>query len=161
MARKQQPDIPDDVAGDSSECSAGNWVGSLCKTFGLSMFPIPGLGLVSLMEMQRRNVDALAAINRVAMLAALEMAESQCRILLETWEQLVSSGLNRLDGGMSSGAVAAQAESVRVASERFLADTQAFSSLVAKTNSEVSTVVMDRLAKMTEEIGQLASRLNT
>jgi phasin family protein len=94
----------------------------------------------------------------MAMQGALEVAECQYRVLHETWDQLFASGQNLLDGGISSDTVAAQAKSVKLASERFLADTQAFSSLVAKTNSGVSAVVRERLVEMMEEIGQLASQ---
>ena len=113
------------------------------------------LGARAVVSAQLKGVDAVTAASQIAMEGALAVAECQCRILQEAWEFVLSSSGGLLTGGLPSGAVAAQAEWTRRASEKFLSDGRELAALAGQAQTDVLSVWRDQLVAMIDDIERL------
>lgn len=113
---------------------------------------LPGIDPTSLAATQQKNIEALTAANKRAYEGYQALAKRQGEIFKENMEEFASM----LKGVTPSSATdinpAKQAELVRQAAEKALANLRELSEMVAKTNTEAFELINQRLKENMEEM---------
>jgi phasin family protein len=116
---------------------------------------VPGIELESLMEAQRKNMEAVAAANKVAVEGMQAVAKRQAEILAESMAS-VSSAAQQMSGISSpQDLTAKQAEMVKAAFEKSLANLRELAEMVGKSNSEAFEVINTRFNESLQEVKKL------
>lgn len=151
-ALTKQPKAP---ASPGSYLALGTsaWAELLSKMMGAKMANT--LRVAANVTSPSKNAEVLTEANRIAMEAALSIAECQCQTLRETWQRLFDLGEGLLCDGMSSAAVNSQYEMVRWGAEKFLADGRQLAGIIGRLNEQSAAAAGERLAGMLEEIEDL------
>lgn len=117
-----------------------------------SELKMPGLDTTALAQAQQKNIEALTAANKRAYEGYQALAKRQGEIFKENMEELAGM----LKGATPSAAAdlnpAKQAELVRQAAEKALANLRELSEMLAKTNTEAFELVNKRLQENMEEL---------
>lgn len=117
---------------------------------------VPGIDVNALMETQRRNIEALTAANRAAVDGMQAVARRQAEIMAQSLsevsslaQELAQSTSNPQEMGTK------QAEVVRQAFEKALANMRELAEMVSKTNTEAFDVMNKRFTESLEELKTL------
>ncbi|WP_158044032.1 phasin family protein [Skermanella pratensis] len=118
----------------------------------MSEFKLPGVDVESALAAQQKNIQALTAANQLAFEGFQAVARRQSEILRQTIEQTTSIVSELLAAGSPEEKVAKQADLVKVAFEKALANTRELAELVTKSNSEAADVINKRVSESLEEL---------
>ena len=118
----------------------------------LENFQVPGVDLRSVMESQRKNVEALTHATQIATEGATAVGRRQAEILKEAIEQAVNMARNMKVPGNPSEAAAAQSDLIRKAVEIAVANARELAEMVEKSNREAFEVIQRRVAEGLQEI---------
>ncbi|MCS6891670.1 MAG: phasin family protein [Rhodovarius sp.] len=119
----------------------------------LKLPELPDFGAIA--EAQRRNIEALAQANRIALEGAQALARRNIEILRRSLEEM-NEALRALTSEDSPQAKAQrQAELMKAAYERAMADLREVAELIQKANAEALGVLQARLAQALEELQRL------
>ena len=124
----------------------------IMKLFGSMKMPNAD-HLQSLAEAQKRNVEAMVTANRLAMEGAQAVAKRNFEIMQQSMAELAHSvqGMATLDGNPAQKAQQ-QAEAMKTAYERAVANMKELSDLIQKSNGEAMEVLNRRFAEAMEEV---------
>lgn len=118
----------------------------------ISEFKLPGVDVESALASQQKNIQALTAANQLAFEGFQAVARRQSEILRQTIEQTTSIVSELLAAGSPEEKVAKQADLVKAAFEKALANTRELAELVTKSNSEAADVINKRVSESLEEL---------
>lgn len=113
----------------------------------------------ALADAQRRNLEAMAAANRVAMEGAQAVARRNMELMQQTMAEMSEAmrGLTALDGNPATKA-AQQAEMMKANYERAVASMKELADLIQKSNGEALEVLNRRFAEALEEMQALVKK---
>ena len=123
---------------DADQQSGGMWFDDLRKL--AKAFRLPGLDIASLIEWQRRDVEALVDANRQAYDGIAALFQRRNEILQETlseWQAAVRSGV-------SAEGLTKQAEAARLGIQRAFEHLRELSELEAQSRNNAWKVAQDR-----------------
>jgi phasin family protein len=131
-----------------------NPVGSMQEQFSklLESFQVPGVDLRSVLDSQRKNVEALTQATQIATEGATAVGRRQAEILRSAIEQAATMARNLKVTGNPSEAAAAQSELFRKAVEIALANARELAEMVEKSNREAFEVIQRRVSEGLQEI---------
>ena len=112
----------------------------------------------ALMAAHRRNLEALSAANRVALEGAQAIARRNMEIMQQTMAEL-TDGMRQMASGESPQAHASnQAEMLKAAYGRAMANMREVAELIQKSNGEALSLLNGRFAESVDEVKQLMSK---
>ncbi len=124
----------------------------------LGNIPTPGIDMSALMDGQRKNLEAIAAANQVTLAGMQAIAKRQAEIMAQTVTE-ASSMAQQLTGATNpQEAGTKQAELVKQAFERALANMRELAELFSKTNTEAFELINQRFTESMEELQSLFTR---
>jgi phasin family protein len=106
----------------------------------------------SVLASQQKNIQALTAANQLAFEGFQAVARRQSEILRQTIEQTSNIVTELMAAGSPEDKVAKQADLVKLAFEKALANARELAELVAKSNSEAADVINKRVSESLEEL---------
>lgn len=130
----------------------------MMKLFG--NMKMPGAEhLQTLADAQRRNLEAMVAANRLAMEGAQAVARRNLEIMQQSMSEMAQAmqGMATLDGNPAQKAQQ-QAEVLKAAYERAVANMKELSDLIQKSNGEAMEVLNRRFAEAMEEARALMNQ---
>ncbi|EWY41132.1 phasin [Skermanella stibiiresistens SB22] len=125
----------------------------------MSQFKVPGVDVEAMVAAQQKNIQALTAANQLAFEGFQAVARRQSEILRQTIEQTTSIVSELLAAGSPEDKVAKQADLVKVAFEKALANTRELAELVSKSNSEAADVINKRVTESLEELKVVVAKV--
>lgn len=159
MPEKAQSFNPFDMSKVLSEFDPSKMMSQVTKAF--SEYQIPGMDMSSVIEHQRKNIEALTAANKQALEGLQAVAMRQSEILRETMNEAVSAMKELSSSGGPSEAASKQAQLLGKALEKALGNMRELAEMAAKSNTEAFEVVKTRMADSVEEIKQLARKMTS
>jgi phasin family protein len=125
----------------------------------LGELKLPGMpDTEALMRAHQRNLEALSAANRIALEGAQAVARRHMEIMQQTMAELTST-LTALAGGDGPQDKAAkQAELLKAAYERAVANTREMGELIQKANGEAIGALNSRVAEALDELRDLVKQ---
>ncbi|WP_376095337.1 phasin family protein [Roseomonas sp. CCTCC AB2023176] len=116
---------------------------------------VPGLDLDALAAAQRRNLEALSAANRVALEGAQAIARRHMEILQQSMTEMTDAV--RIAGTATDpkDSAARQAEMMKTAYERAVANMRELADLIQKSNSEALSLLNQRFKEAMDEVGTM------
>src|SRR5689334_13400130 len=124
----------------------------------ISDFKLPGVDVESVLASQQKNIQALTAANQLALEGFQAVVRRQSEIVRQTMEQTSSMMSELLAAGSPEDKVAKQADLVKVAFEKALANARELAELGAKSNSEAADVINKRVSESLEEVKALIAQ---
>jgi len=122
----------------------------LTKIF--SEFRIPGLDIESLVATQRRNIEAVTAANQLAVEGMQAVIRRQGEIIRQMVEESGSAMRDLMSAGAPEQKIAQQADLVKSAFEKALANLRELTEMVAKSNTEAADVLTKRIGDSLTEL---------
>jgi len=125
-----------------------------------SQYKLPQVDVEALMATQRKNMEALTAANKVAIEGVQAMARRQADILQETMT-VASKALETMTQSASpQEAAAKQAEFLKSALEKNVANVRELRELMTKSNTEAADAITARICEGLDEIKEQALKAN-
>jgi phasin family protein len=124
----------------------------------ISDFKLPGVDVESVLASQQKNIQALTAANQLALEGFQAVVRRQSEIVRQTMEQTSTMMSELMAAGSPEDKVAKQADLVKVAFEKALANARELAELVAKSNSEAADVINKRVSESLEEVKALIAQ---
>lgn len=118
----------------------------------MSDYRLPGMDVEAMLAAQRRNVEALTAANQLAVEGVQAVLRRQGEILRQSLEEASSMMSELMAAGTPEDKVAKQAELVKGAFEKAIANMKEMAEMVAKSNSEAAEVLSNRVKESIEEV---------
>lgn len=120
---------------------------------------VPGVDINALMETQRKNIEAVTAANKAAIDGMQSIAKRQAEIMAQSFgevsnlaQEFASSANNPQEMGTK------QAEIVKQAFDKALANMRELAEMVSKTNTEAFEVMNKRFTESLEELKGLMGK---
>lgn len=122
---------------------------------------VPGIDVKSLVDSQKKNIEAVTNANRAVVEGLQAVAKRQAEILQETMNE-ASKAIDILSKAGSPQEVAAtQADLAKDAFERALANMRELADLVAAANQNAADTINARISASLDEIKELALKAKT
>jgi len=119
----------------------------------MSGFKVPGLNVEALVNTQRKNFEAMAAANQLAIEGFQAVARRQGDIVREAIEAMTKAGQEMANASQTPDArVAKQAELAKVGYEKTLSNLRELSEMMVKSNSEAFGVINKRVTEALDEV---------
>ncbi|MCC6467313.1 MAG: phasin family protein [Alphaproteobacteria bacterium] len=119
----------------------------------MSEFKVPGFNVEALVNTQRKNFEAIAAANQLAIEGFQAVAKRQGDIVRETIETLTKAGQELASASQSPDVrVAKQAELAKAGYEKALANLRELSEMMVKSNSEAFGIINKRVTEALDEM---------
>lgn len=118
---------------------------------------MPGFDAQAMMEAQKKNVEALMAANKAAAAGYQDFFKKQMAIFEETMST-AQSQMGSMEAGMSPDAAAKQAELMKVAMEKALANMTELAEAAKKANEEAFAIVQARVKESLAELQAMAKQ---
>jgi phasin family protein len=119
-------------------------------------FKVPGLDAQALVEYQKRNLEAFASANKIAMEGAQAVIRRQAEILRQGVEE-ASKAFSELNAaGTPQDRLVKQAELAKEAYEAALANLRELSEMASKSNGEAADLLSNRVS---ESFGEFTSEI--
>lgn len=109
----------------------------------------------ALMRAHQRNIEALSAANRIALEGAQAVAKRHMEIMQQTMGELTETMKVLASGGAPQDKAAKQAELLKAAYERAVANTREMGELIQKANGEAMSALNQRVSESIQEVTQL------
>lgn len=136
-----------------------NWPGAEEFQKLLGQMKLPGMpDTEALMRAHQRNMAALSAANRIAVEGAQAVAKRHMEIMQQTMAELTETLKALASGGGPQDKAAKQAEMLKAAYERAVANTREVGDLIQRSNGEAMGALNQRV---TEAIGELTELIGT
>ncbi len=146
-----------DVTKLMAEFGPAKYAGEFAKLADL--YNVPGFDVNAVLEVQRRNVEALTAANQAATEGAQALAKRQTEIFQQALDASKKAFAKLGKAGSPQDAAAQQVQTAKDAFEKAVANSEELSALVAKTNAEAAEVIYARIAEGLDEIKEQAKVL--
>lgn len=122
----------------------------------LSQMKLPGMpDTEALMRAHQRNMEALSAANRIALEGAQAVAKRHVEMMQQTMAELTETLKALASGGGPQDKAAKQAEMLKVAYERAVANTREVGDLIQRSNGEAMGALNQRVTEAIDELTQL------
>ncbi len=118
----------------------------------LTSFKVPGVDTDALLAAQRKNIEAVTEANKLALEGLQAVARRQAEILRATFEEVGPAIAQAFGPGSPEAKVSQQAELVKAAVEKALSNMKELAELVAKSNSEATSVISKRVNEGLDEL---------
>ena len=118
--------------------------------------PVPDME--ALMTAHRRNMEALSAANRVALEGAQAVARRHMEIMQQTMAELTETIRSLAGADAPQDKAAKQADLLKHAYERAVANTKELSDLIQKSNGEAIGLLNRRFAEAMDEVKALMDK---
>ncbi|MCW9032993.1 MAG: phasin family protein [Alphaproteobacteria bacterium] len=122
-------------------------------------FKVPSLDIQPIMEMQRKNIEAVVAANKLAVEGIQAVFKRQGEILQKTLEEVNSTVTNVTSAGNVQDSVIKQTEVLQTALDSALGNMRELAEMVSKSNTEAFETVNKRFSENLEEIKAEVSKL--
>ena len=127
------------------------------KMFSTMKLPA-GPGMEDLLAVQKRNMDALSAANRIALEGAQTVAKRHMEIMQQTMAELGDTMRALSSADSPQDKAATQAELLKKAYERAVANTKEMSDLIQRANGEAVDQLNQRFTEAMEEMKALMAK---
>lgn len=115
-------------------------------------YKVPGVDVDAILAAQRKNIEAVTAANQTAMEAFQAVMRRQTEIMQQSIEE-AGRMVNELTAPASPEDKAAkQAELVKAAFEKALANAKELSEMIAKSNTEAGEIIAKRVSESLDEL---------
>ena len=122
----------------------------------LGQMKMPGMpDTEALMRAPQRNKEALSAANRIALEGAQAVAKRHMEIMQQTMGELTETLKALASGAGPQDKAAKQAEMLKSAYERAVANTREVGDLIQRSNSEAMGALNQRVTEAVDELTQL------
>lgn len=118
----------------------------------LGDFKVPGVDFESIIASQRKNIEAVTAANQLAVEGLQAVLRRQAEIIRQSIEEASSLVGDLTSPSAPEEKAAKQADLVKSAFEKALANIKELSEMVAKSNSEAAEVLTKRVSESLEEV---------
>lgn len=123
-------------------------------------FKVPGVDSNALVESQRRNMEALAEINRVAFDGARAIMQRQAEIMRQTMEEATKAVRDLSKPGKPEETMAKQADLAKQAYEQCLANARELADMGTKSNTQAAELFSHRVTDGLEELKGAFKKVN-
>jgi phasin family protein len=131
--------------------------GDFTKLFADLKFPaLPDME--SFIAASRRNIETLTAANKVALEGAQAVARRHVEIVQQNMAELTEAVRSLSTAGAPQAKAAKQAELLKLAYERSVANIKELSDLIQQSNAEALKLLNERFAEAMDEIKSLAEK---
>ena len=113
---------------------------------------VPAVDAAPLMEAQRKNLEALAEANKLALEGVQAVFKRQAEILQKTIDEVQGNLKDVSASGSPQDAVVMQADLVKGAFENALGNMRELAEMVSKSNTEAFDTVNKRFGESLEEL---------
>lgn len=122
----------------------------------LGQMKMPGMpDTEALMRAHQRNMEALSAANRIALEGAQAVAKRHMEIMQQTMAELTETLKALASGADPQDKAAKQAEMLKSAYERAVANTREVGDLIQRSNGEAMGALNQRVTEAIDELTQL------
>ena len=122
---------------------------------------VPSIDVKSLVDSQKKNIEAVTNANRAVVEGLQAVAKRQAEILQETMNE-ASKAIDILSkAGSPQEVAAAQADLAKDAFERALANMRELADMVAAANQNAADTINARISASLDEIKELALKAKT
>jgi phasin family protein len=115
-------------------------------------FKMPGFNMDALMAAQRKNIEAMTALNQAAFESMQSIAHRQAELARQTWEDTSNLMNAIMSPPTPEEKVVRQAEASKAAVEKCMANAREIGETVAKCNYQAMETVSNRLSEGIEEL---------
>jgi phasin family protein len=122
-------------------------------------FQMPGMNSQALMDMQRKNMEAVAQANRIAFEGAQAIAQRQQDIVRQAMDEAVKAMKEMQDAGSNEERVKHQTEIAKKAFETAQKNVRELTEMSSKSNSEAIELINKRVAESFDEMRQSLSEM--
>jgi phasin family protein len=136
--------------------TSGNGFFDLSKVFG--DLRVPGLGLEALAESQRKNYEALAQANQLAIEAMRAVTQRQGEIAREAVEEASAALRDWTRLGAPGDCVANSLDAAKLAFEKGIANVRELSEMGSKRSADVFGVIARRVSEGFDEVSLYAKK---
>ena len=137
----------------NEQVNATQMLGEFTKM--MEQFKLPGIDVAAIMEARRKDFDALAAANQVALQGMQSLGQKQAEILQTTLTQLQSLVQQVTRSGSTTEKSAKAGELVQQALHNTLANMQELAEAGYKAQSDTFAVVTKRAQENIQELQRL------
>ncbi len=125
----------------------------------LSEYKIPGVDVNSILESQRKNMEALTTANKQVLESIQTVVTRQSEILSQTMEE-ASTAIKELSAAGSPEEIASkQAEFIKQAVERAVSNMRELVELSTKSSTEAFQTINKRITENIHDIRQITQKL--
>lgn len=122
-------------------------------------FKLPGMDTNAILEIQRKNVEAMTAANRIALEGVQTVARRQAEIMRDSMKE-VGDAVSAITAAKTvEEKFAKQAEMTKAAYVKSVADMRELSELQAKSSQEAFEVLNARVAEGLDEFGKQVKKV--
>ena len=121
-------------------------------------FKMPGVDIESILATQRKNVEALAQANQLAVEGMQAVARRQAEILRTTMEEAAKAAQDMMVQGAPEDKLGKQTEIVKVGFERALSNMRELAEMVTKSNTEAFNVINKRFTESLDEMRSVMTK---
>lgn len=115
-------------------------------------FKVPGVDVDGLMASQRKNLEAIAAANKVAVDSMQAVLRRQAELMQQAMEEARTVAASLTDNAPLPEKMAKQTEITKEAFERAAANARELAEMLARSNTEVANLMQARVAEAMNEI---------
>ena len=125
----------------------------------LGEYQLPGVDVNTILESQRKNMEALTSANKQVLESIQAVVTRQSEILRETMEE-ASTAIKELSAaGSPQEAASKQAELIKQAVQKAVSHMRELAEMSTKSNTEAFRTVNTRLTETIHDIRQIADKL--
>ena len=125
-----------------------NPLGDLTKMF--EQFKLPGVDMAPIIESRRKDIEALVEANKAVIESMQALARKQTEILTQTMQGLQESAKSLVGGGAAPD-VTKQAELIRQAYQKALADMKDMAEMAQKSQTDAMAAITQRATQSMAE----------
>jgi len=123
----------------------------------MSDFKMPGTDYQSIMETQKRNIEALTALNQQAAAGMQAVSQRQAEIMQSLMGEATATA-QQIAGTSPEERAAKQAELTRVAFEKAVANMRELSEMISKSQNEALETINKRVSESLKEVQALIDK---
>ena len=120
----------------------------------LKQFNLPGLDINSLIESQKKDIEALTAANQRAYEGVQSLAQRQIELLQEAMQKWQASTHGANVGQAIASGAPKQVEAAKQAFEQAFANMRELTEMAAKSQTEAYSIIQKRMQERMEEIAR-------
>lgn len=118
-------------------------------------FKTPNVDFEPLMATQRKNLEALAAANRMAIEATQAVFKRQTDVMRQTLEQIAAAGRDVASPGSMPEKAAKQTELAKDQFERTVVNMREIAEMVTRSNTEAAELLNKRFVQSFDEFREM------
>lgn len=120
----------------------------------MEQFKLPGVDVNAIVEARRKDIEALAEANRIALAGMQALAQKQAEILQKSMQE-AQAVMQNLGSGQPAENAAKQAELMQQAFQRALQNMRELAEMAGKSQAQAMEVVSKRVQENIEETKKL------